>query len=181
MPTARTIRHSACPHDCPSTCALEVQVIDGTRIGAVRGAAANTYTDGVICSKVARYAERIHHPGRLTQPLLRTGPRGSGQFRPIAWDEALDRVADAFTTTAAKHGSEAVWPYYFAGTMGLVQRDGINRLRHVMRYSRQSNTICSMVCEVGWMAGAGRFTGPDPREMAKSDLIVVWGANPVNT
>jgi anaerobic selenocysteine-containing dehydrogenase len=176
-----TIRSSACPHDCPSTCALEVEVIDGARIGAVRGARENTYTDGVICAKVARYAERIHHPGRLTQPLLRTGPKGSGQFRPITWDEALDRVADAFTTTTAKHGPQAVWPYYFAGTMGLVQRDGINRLRHVMRYSRQSNTICSMVCEVGWMAGAGRFTGPDPREMGKSDLIVVWGANPVNT
>ena len=179
MPTATLA--SACPHDCPSTCALEVEVIDGARIGAVRGAPGNSYTDGVICAKVARYAERIHHPDRLTHPLLRTGPKGSGQFRRIGWDEALDRVADAFTAAAARHGPEAVWPYYFAGTMGLVQRDGINRLRHVMRYSRQSNTICSMVCEVGWMAGVGRFTGPDPREMAKSDLIVVWGTNPVNT
>ena len=174
-------RSSVCPHDCPSTCALEVEVIDGARIGAVRGARANTYTDGVICSKVARYAERIHHADRLTQPLLRTGPKGSGQFRKIGWDEALDRVAEAFTQAAARHGATAVWPYYFAGTMGLVQRDGINRLRHAMGYSRQSNTICSMVCEVGWMAGVGRFTGPDPREMAKADLIVVWGTNPVNT
>ena len=174
-------RSSVCPHDCPSTCALEVEVIDGVRIGAVRGAGANTYTDGVICSKVARYAERIHHADRLTRPLLRTGPKGSGQFRPIGWDEALDRVAGAFFDAAARHGKLAVWPYYFAGTMGLVQRDGINRLRHAMGYSRQSNSICSMVCEVGWMAGVGRFTGPDPREMAKSDLIVVWGTNPVNT
>ncbi|MGH7153969.1 MAG: hypothetical protein ACREF3_08555, partial [Acetobacteraceae bacterium] len=76
-----TIRSSACPHDCPSTCALEVEVIDGNRIGAVHGAAANSYTDGVICNKVARYAERIHHPDRLTRPLLRTGPKGSGQFK----------------------------------------------------------------------------------------------------
>ena len=65
---------------------------------------------GVICAKVARYAERIHHPDRLTQPLLRTGPKGSGQFRPITWDEALDRVAGVFADVAAKHGSEAVWP-----------------------------------------------------------------------
>jgi len=174
------IRASVCPHDCPSTCALEVEVADG-RIGAVRGAEANGYTAGVICAKVARYAERAHHPDRLTRPLLRTGEKGSGQFRPIAWDEALDRVVEAFTTAAARHGSEAVWPYYYAGTMGLVQRDGINRLRHVMRYSRQQTTICTAVCEAGWLAGVGRITGPDPREMACADLIVMWGGNPVNT
>src|SRR6202163_3260829 len=114
------IRSSVCPHDCPSACALEVEVMDGARIGAVRGAKANTYTDGVICAKVSRYGERIHHADRLTHPLLRTRPKGSGQFRQIGWDEALDRVAESFITTAAQHGAEAVWPYYYAGTMGLV-------------------------------------------------------------
>src|SRR5271165_4865700 len=177
----REIRSSVCPHDCPSTCALEIEVLDGKRVGAVRGAEANSYTAGVICGKVSRYAERIHHPGRLLHPLLRTGPKGSGQFARIGWDEALDRVAGAFAVAAAKHGSETVWPYYYAGTMGLVQRDGINRLRHVMRYSGQKQTICTSVCEAGWAAGVGRFMGPDPREMAKSDLIVVWGGNPVAT
>ena len=83
---AAAIRASVCPHDCPSTCALEVEVLDGARIGAVRGAADNDYTQGVICAKVSRYAERIHHPDRLTRPLLRTGPKGSGQFREISWD-----------------------------------------------------------------------------------------------
>src|SRR5882762_8892495 len=149
---------SACPHDCPSACSLEVERLSSTRIGRVRGAAANSYTDGVICAKVARYAERIHHPGRLTHPLLRTGPKGSGQFRRIGWDEALDLVAERFLALEARHGAETIWPYYFAGTMGLVQRDGINRLRHVKKYSRQTNTICSSVCEAGWMAGVGRFT-----------------------
>jgi anaerobic selenocysteine-containing dehydrogenase len=158
-----------------------VDVLDGNRIGAVRGAADNSYTAGVICAKVARYAERQHHPDRLTTPLLRTGPKGSGQFRPIGWDEALDLVAARLTTVAAEHGPAAVWPYYFAGTMGLVQRDGIERLRNVMRYSRQKSTICSTVAESGWRAGAGRITGPDPREMAESDLIVMWGGNPVAT
>lgn len=156
-------------------------MLEGRRIGAVRGAAANTYTAGVICAKVARYAERIHHPDRLTRPLLRTGPKGSGQFRPISWEEALDRVAEAFLAAAARHGSETVWPYYYAGTMGLVQRDGINRLRHVMRYSGQKTTICTFLAEAGWEAGVGAIRGPDPREMAKSDLIVVWGTNPVAT
>jgi anaerobic selenocysteine-containing dehydrogenase len=86
-------RSSVCPHDCPSTCALSVEILDGTRIGAVRGAD-NSYTAGVICTKVSRYAERIHHADRLTQPLLRTGPKGAGQFRPIPWQEALDRMAE---------------------------------------------------------------------------------------
>jgi anaerobic selenocysteine-containing dehydrogenase len=175
------IRASVCPHDCPSTCALEVQVLDGRRIGAVHGAEANSYTSGVICTKVARYAERIHHPDRLTQPLLRTGTKGSGQFRAVSWDEALDRIAERFIDVAARFGSEAVWPFYYAGTMGLVQRDGINRLRHVMRYSRQKLTICTSLPELGWWAGVGRSWGPDPREMAKSDLIVIWGGNPVAT
>ena len=88
MSATSELRGSVCPHDCPSTCALEVEVLDGARIGRVRGAEANTYTAGVICAKVARYADRIHHPDRLTQPLMRTGPKGSGQYREISWDDA---------------------------------------------------------------------------------------------
>ncbi|MEO9190586.1 MAG: molybdopterin-dependent oxidoreductase, partial [Acetobacteraceae bacterium] len=178
---SRAIRNSVCPHDCPSTCALEVEVLDNRRIGAVRGAADNDYTAGIVCAKVARYAERIHHPDRLTRPLLRTGPKGSGQFREIGFEEALDRTAEAMIGVAAKHGTEAVWPFYFAGTMGLVQRDGINRLRHAMGYSRQLMTICTSIAESGWLAGVGGYRAPDSREMAKSDLIVIWGGNPVAT
>ncbi len=171
---------SVCPHDCPSTCALDVEVLDRRTISGIRGAPGG-YTQGVICAKVARYAERVHHPGRLTTPLLRTGPKGGKQFSPISWDEALDRTADALQDVARRYGAEAVWPYYYAGTMGLVQRDGINRLRHVMRYSRQHSTICTTITEAGWMAGVGRSGGPDPREMAESDLILMWGGNPVST
>ncbi|HEX2942799.1 MAG TPA: molybdopterin oxidoreductase family protein [Rhodopila sp.] len=178
---AKSTHSSVCPHDCPSTCALSVEVLDGSRIGAVHGAADNSYTAGVICAKVSRYAERIHHPERLTHPLLRTGPQGSDQFRRISWDEALDRIAEKFIAAAERHGSQAVWPYYYAGTMGLVQRDGINRLRNVMRYSGQKLTICTSLPEIGWRAGVGASRGVDPREMAKSDLIVVWGGNPVST
>jgi anaerobic selenocysteine-containing dehydrogenase len=160
---------------------LSVEVVNGARIGAVRGAEDNSYTRGVICAKVARYAERVHHAERLTHPLLRIGPRGSTQFRRITWEEALDRVAEEFATLAARHGAETIWPFYFAGTMGLLMRDGINRLRHVMRYSRQKMTICTTLPETGWIAGVGQARGVDPREMAKSDLIVVWGGNPVST
>jgi anaerobic selenocysteine-containing dehydrogenase len=181
MDGTREIRASVCPHDCPSTCALSVEVLDGSRIGAVHGAEDNSYTAGVICAKVSRYAERIHHPDRLTHPLLRTGPKGSAQFKRITWDEALDRVAGEFSAAAANHGTEAVWPFFFAGTMGLLQRDGINRLRNVMRYSRQKMTICTALPEIGWQAGVGQSRGVDPREMAKSDLVVMWGGNPVST
>src|SRR5258707_1051116 len=101
---------SACPHDCPSTCALEVEVLDERTIGRVRGADDNAYTAGVICAKVARYAERVHHPGRLTQPLMRKGPKGSGQLKPLSWDDALDLVAEKFLKAEQLHGAQAVWP-----------------------------------------------------------------------
>src|SRR3954449_12865964 len=125
------IRHSTCPHDCPSACALDVEVIDGSTIGRVRGSKLQSYTAGVVCAKVARYAERIHHPERLMYPLRRTGAKGSGQFARITWDEALDEIADRFNQAEREFGAESVWPYYYAGTMGLVMRDGLNRLTHV--------------------------------------------------
>ena len=175
------IVYSACPHDCPSTCALAIERLDARHIGRVRGAAEQSYTDGVICAKVARYAERVHHPDRLTRPLRRVGPKGSDAFEPISWDEALDATAEAFRRAAEAHGPEAVWPYYYAGTMGLVQRDGINRLRHAMKYSGEETTICTALVDAGWLAGVGAFRGPDPREMAKSDLIVIWGSNAAST
>jgi anaerobic selenocysteine-containing dehydrogenase len=174
-------RASACPHDCPSTCALEVEVLDARTIGRLYGAADNSYTAGVICAKVARYAERVHNPDRLTEPLLRTGPKGSRQFTPIPWDEALDRTAERFLDIERRFGPEAVWPYFYAGTMGLVMRDGIERLRHAKRYSRQYSTICTALSWAGWMAGHGRMSGADPREIPSSDCIVLWGTNAVAT
>ena len=173
---------SVCPHDCTSVCALEVEVLDERTIGRVRGSERNAYTAGVICEKVARYAERAHHPDRLTRPLLRNGPKGSKQWQTISWDEALDRVADAFTEKAARLGAATVWPYFYAGTMGLVQRDGINRLRHTMKYSRWHSTICTALSDAGWIAGVGSKRGVSLLEAAAhSDLIVIWGGNPVNT
>jgi anaerobic selenocysteine-containing dehydrogenase len=174
-------RPSVCPHDCPSTCSLRVEVIDGRTIGRVHGAQTNRYTAGVICAKVARYAERIHHPDRLLHPLRRTGPKGSGAFERISWEEALDIVARKFLEAEREFGSQAVWPYYYAGTMGYVMRDGINRLRHVKRYSGQYSTICTATAYTGFVAGTGRLAGPDPREMGVSDCIVIWGTNPVHT
>jgi anaerobic selenocysteine-containing dehydrogenase len=174
-------RPSVCPHDCPSACALDVEVIGGSRIGRVHGAADQSYTAGIVCAKVARYAERIHHENRLTQPLRRTGPKGSGQFAPIGWDDALDIVAENFLKNEREFGAESVWPYHYAGTMGLVMRDGIKRLTNVKRYSGFHSTICVNTAWPGFIAGTGKLMGPDPREMAKSDCVVIWGANAVAT
>ncbi|HEY6700475.1 MAG TPA: molybdopterin oxidoreductase family protein [Pseudolabrys sp.] len=178
---AKRIGYSACPHDCPSTCALEVELLDERTIGRVHGAADNDYTAGVICAKVARYAEREHHPQRLLHPLRRKGAKGSGEFERICWDAALDLIAEKFIQAEQRHGAESVWPYYYAGTMGLVMRDGINRLRHVKKYSGFHSTICVNPAYAGFAAGVGRIAGVDPREMAKSDLVIIWGTNAVNT
>ena len=173
---------SVCPHDCTSTCALDVERLDARTIGRVRGSHRNDYTAGVICEKVARYAERIHHPDRLMKPLRRVGPKGSKQFAEISWTDALDIVAEQFIAKARQHGNETIWPYYYAGTMGLVQRDGINRLRHAMKYSRYFSTICVTLSDTGWIAGVGAKRGADVREVDEhSDLVVIWGGNPVNT
>jgi anaerobic selenocysteine-containing dehydrogenase len=180
-PAVITRRPSVCPHDCPSACALDVEVIDGSRIGRVHGATDQTYTAGVVCAKVARYAERIHHKDRLTQPMKRVGPKGSNQFAPISWDDALDIVAENFLKCEREFGAESVWPYHYAGTMGLVMRDGIKRLTHAKRYSGFFSTICVNLAWPGFIAGTGKLTGPDPREMAKADCVVIWGTNAVST
>lgn len=175
------IGHTACPHDCPSTCALEVEIGADGRIGRVRGSDANSYTAGVICAKVARYAERLYHPDRLMHPMRRTGAKGSGEWQRIDWADALDEIANAFVKAEAAHGSETVWPYYYAGTMGWVQRDSIDRLRHAKKYSGFFDSICVNQAWTGYVMGTGALRGPDPREMAKSDCVVIWGTNAVST
>ena len=142
-PVIARVARSVCPHDCPSTCALDVEIVDAHTIGRVRGAKDDPYTAGVICEKVARYAERIHHPNRLLYPLQRVGKKGAGEWRRISWDEAMDTVATKLLEIEREHGPLSVWPYFYAGTMGHVHRDGIDRLRHARGYSNQYDTICT--------------------------------------
>ncbi|MCG8508925.1 MAG: molybdopterin oxidoreductase family protein [Rhodospirillales bacterium] len=173
--------NTVCPHDCPSACALEVECIDPATIGAVRAATDNSYTAGVICAKVSCYAERVHHPDRLKQPLRRVGAKGDGRFEALSWDDALDEVAEAFSRVADGHGPEAVWPYFYAGTMGLVQRDSLIGFQRAGGYSAMTKTICSSISKNAWLAGAGALRGTDGREMAESDLVIMWGTNAVST
>ena len=172
---------SACPHDCPSTCALEVHFYPHGDVRRLNGARDNAYTAGVICAKVACYAERLYHPDRLMKPLRRVGKKGEGRFEEISWEAALDLIAEKFLSAEAEFGAESVWPYHYAGTMGLVQRDSIHRLRHIKGYSRQFDSFCTNMAWTGYVAATGKLAGPDPREMAVSDQIVIWGTNPVAT
>ena len=187
-------KRSVCPHDCPSVCALEVEVFDDDTIGRVYGAKDHPYTDGVICAKVARYAERVHHADRLMHPLMRKRGKGARSksaavgkkpdqtdYERVSWDDALDVIAQQFASVIDTSGGEAIWPYFFAGTMGLVQRDGLERFRRALGASRMHATFCTTLPEAGWVAGAGKRWGSDVRLMEKSELVVIWGGNPVNT
>jgi anaerobic selenocysteine-containing dehydrogenase len=180
-PVVARVARSVCPHDCPSTCALDVDIIDGRTIGRVRGARDDPYTAGVICEKVARYSERIHHPDRLTHPMRRVGPKGAGQWQRISWDEAFDEIVAKWEAIEAEFGAESIWPYFYAGTMGHVHRDGITRLRHARGYSDQYDTICTGAAWPGYLAGTGLLAGPNPELMAEADCVVIWGTNAVNT
>jgi anaerobic selenocysteine-containing dehydrogenase len=116
------------------------------------------------------------------KPLLRVGPKGSGQFRPISWDGRARHRGRAVLEKARRHGSETVWPYFYAGTMGLVQRDGINRLRHAMKYSRYFSTICTLAWIPAGSPGSGPSAAPTcARSMSTRSCVVIWGGNPVNT
>ena len=172
-----TRSRSVCPHDCPSTCALDIEVLNESTIGRVYGNKDNSYTQGVICAKVSRYAERIHHPDRLLHPMARK----NGGFKRISWEEALDTIAMRFEAIRARSGAEAIWPFHYAGTMGLVQRDGLERFRHAYGTSRQHSTFCVALSDAGFKAGTGSKRGSDARLMHKSELVVVWGGNPVST
>ena len=135
----------------------------------------------MICAKVARYAERVHHEERLQNPLIQMGEKGDDNFAHISWDDAFNEIADRFQKDSMNYGTESVWPYYYGGTMGYFQRDGINKLRHTMKYSGMDKTICASIVGSGWKAGVGASIGSSPYEMADADLIILWGTNAVST
>ncbi len=170
----------ACPHDCPDTCALLTTVVDG-RATQVQGNPAHAPTDGVLCTKVSRYTERTYHPDRLLQPLRRVGPKGSGQFEPVAWDEALDAIAARLKTIAARD-PQAILPYSYAGTMGLVQSESIAaRFFHQMGASLLDRTICASAGAEALTQTLGNKVGMKVEFFAESKLIVIWGSNSIGS
>ena len=176
------IAASVCPHDCPSTCALEVEVFDARTIGRVRGARRQR----LYRRRDLRQGRALRRARASSRPLA--GIRCAASARKARASSRRCRGTtrsisspEAFIRAEPHHGSETVWPYFYAGTMGYVQRDGIHRLRHAKKYSGFFSTICVNPAWTGFIAGTGKLAGADPREMAKSDLVVIWGTNAVNT
>ena len=174
------ILHSTCPHDCHELlCAGSGEAGPEPDRSCPRREGQQLYRRRHL--RKGRALCRAGAPSRPAEnaspPHRRKGLRSEG-FEPISWEDALDIVADNFQRAEDRFGSETVWPYQYAGTMGLVQRDGIHRLRHAKKYSRQHDTICSSLANAGWRAGAGVNRGVDCREMEYSDQIVMWGGNP---
>ena len=167
---------SVCSHDCPSACSLEVRVADG-RLTAVTGTAGHPFTQGVICGKVRKYAERVHSPLRITEPLRRVGPKGAGRFEPVGWDEAVAEIARRWRGIIAAHGAEAILPFSYAGSMGQVQYFAGHPLFHALGASRLDRTICTTTAYAGWRATVGAVTGNDSEQMVGADLVVLWGIN----
>ena len=175
-----TIVQGACPHDCPDTCALRITVEDG-RVTRVAGDPDHPPTHGALCTKVSRYAERTYHPERVLTPLKRVGKRGEGRFEPVSWNEALSDIATRLKAIAARD-PQAILPYSYAGTMGLVQGDGMAaRFFHKLGASLLDRTICASAGAEGLMATYGGKVGMHVEFFAESRLILIWGSNPITS
>ncbi|MGA7778433.1 MAG: molybdopterin oxidoreductase family protein [Paraburkholderia sp.] len=166
------------PHDCPDTCAMRVTIENGRAI-KVAADPGHPPTQGALCTKVSRYAERVHHPRRLTTPMRRVGAKGEGRFKPIGWNEALAMAASRLSEIAAR-GPEAIVPYSYAGTMGLVQGDSIaQRFFHNVGASRLDRTICAAAGAAGLKYTYGASLGMLTEFYAESEVILIWGSNPI--
>ena len=175
--TITTVR-AACPHDCPDTCAIRVTVQNGVAI-KVAGDPDHPPTHGALCTKVSRYPERTYHPERVLRPMKRVGVKGSGQYEAVSWDEALTDIAARLKSIAAVN-PEAVLPYSYAGTMGLVQSESMDRrFFHQMGASLLDRTICSSAGGDALAATYGGKVGMHLEHFAHSKLIVIWGSNSI--
>ena len=175
-----TVVRAACPHDCPDTCAMLVTVKDGVAV-KVQGDPSHPFTDGSLCTKVSHYTERTYAPDRLKHPLRRVGPKGSGEFRRISWDEALDEIAARLKQLAAEN-PESILPLSYAGTMGMLQYSSMDRrFFHKLGASQLERTLCSSAGKAGIKATLGGSYGMDPEHYQDAKLILIWGSNPITS
>jgi anaerobic selenocysteine-containing dehydrogenase len=170
-----------CPHDCPDTCVMTVDVEDGRAV-AIGGDPDHRFTQGFLCAKVNHYLERVYSPDRIRQPLRRTGTKGEGKLAPITWEEALDEIAARFRQVIAAHGPQAILPYSYAGNMGLLSYGSMDRrFFHALGASLLDRTICASAGAAGLKATVGKSMGFDPEAVKDARFIVAWGANIVSS
>jgi anaerobic selenocysteine-containing dehydrogenase len=179
-PTQKLI-HGACPHDCPDTCGV-IAVVENGRAIDFYGDPNHPITDGWLCAKVRPYLDHVYHPGRLTQPLRRVGPKGTGQWQPISWDDALTEIGQRWREIIASYGAEAILPYSYSGTLGLVQMSvSSGRFWNRLGASRLERAICGAAAEFAVEATLGARHSQPYQDVIHSKLIIVWGHNPVTT
>lgn len=166
-----------CAHDCPDMCSL-IAHVDNGKVVRVQGDPEHPYTAGFACGKVNRDADLVNSPERIATPLRRTGPKGSGQYASITWDEALDEIADRWKAIIAESGPEAILGYAYSAHQGLMNRGLVGGLFHALGTSRlQAGTVCDTCCETAWEMTVGPVGGADPESVVHSDLVVSWGAD----
>ena len=173
--------YGACPLDCPDTCGFITEVEDGR---AVRFAADPNHpvTKGWLCAKVRPYLDHVYNPDRLLEPLRRVGAKGAGEWRRISWQEAIDEIVGRWQQVIAKHGSEAILPYSYSGTLGLVQNTvSAARLWNRLGASQLQRSICGAAAELAVESTLGARWSPPVSELEQGNLIILWGHNPVST
>ena len=178
--TSKTVR-AACAHDCPDTCAMLVTVEDG-RATEVRGDPEHPFTRGGLCVKVNNYEEKVYNPERLLHPMRRSGPKGSGQFEQITWDEALDEIATRFKATIAEHGAESIMPISYLGTQGIL--NGLNvgdPFFNALGATIAERTYCDSGACTAYTMTIGATAGVDPESLVHSRYIIIWACNMVST
>ena len=173
-------KRSVCPYDCPDACSLLVKVENGRAIEVV-GEPQHPITQGKLCPKMRDYPATVYSPERILTPLRRTGAKGSGAFTPISWEEAIASIAEQWRGLVAQYGGEAILPFSYAGTMGVVQRNAEHAFFHRLGASQLERTLCSPAKDYGWRAIMGGTKGMRVQETVHSDLIVIWGANAAAT
>lgn len=180
--TTERVVYGTCPHDCPDCCALETRVNAEGRAISVRGRADHSVTRGWLCAKVNRYLERVYHPERLLYPLRRVGPKGSGEFARISWDDALAEITSRWRELIERYGAQSILPYSYAGTLGLVQGAVTDtRFWNRLGASRLQRAICGAAAEEAVLLTVGGRLAPNPQAVLQSKVVLIWGSNPAST
>ncbi len=181
MSAVRRSLKVVCPHDCPDTCVMSVEV-EGDRAVALGGDPEHRFTGGFLCAKVNHYLERVYSPERILRPMRRVGAKGEGRFRPISWDDALDEIAARFREVITVHGPQAILPYSYAGNLGVLGYGSMDRrVFHALGASLLDRTICATAGAAGYEATVGATVGFDPEAIVGARLIVAWGTNMVSS